>query len=98
MRFTIESVKRHNSETVRVLISLDPKEWSAIRKSGNLGHFYCTEIGNELYRNYGGLRAYNPTVNDRDRAVNGKKWLCFYYTDNTWTAAPDNVILFRRRA
>lgn len=91
MSFKIVSVSRVSEETVSVKVRMDAKAWLKAKRDKALGALYGVDISNEVYRTFG-VKAYNPTVADRDNASGGIKWITLYYADNTWTNAPNNVI------
>lgn len=89
--FKIISVERINDSRVKVYVRIDAIEWAKLKKKGQLGSLYSTDISNSVYRAYG-VNAQYPTVSDRDNARGGIKWVTLYYNDTNWIPAPDNVI------
>lgn len=66
---------------------MDAKIW----RKADKGALYGIDVSNEVFRQYG-VKAYNPSVSDRDRASGGLKWIDLYYIDETWSEPPNNVI------
>lgn len=91
MQFKIVSIERVSQGQVKVRVRMDAKAWLKARRAGALGQLYGVDISNAAYRQCG-VKAYNPTVSDRERAQGGIKWLELYYHDESWAPAPDNVI------
>jgi hypothetical protein len=89
--FKITSVSRDYNDQVKVRVRVDAKYWNGMKKRGQLGCLYGIDISNECYKVHG-VKAYNPTVSDKDRASGGLKWITLYYTDPLWRQAPDNVV------
>ena len=88
--FQINNVRRIDAETVLVTVTMDAKAWTKARSKG-LGMLYGIDISNAVYREYG-IKAYNPTVADRDRAKAGIKTIQLYYADSVWIPKPNNVV------
>ena len=91
--FEILSVERRDAETVHVRVRIPVKAWNKARRDG-LGSLYGVDISNAVHRAYG-VKAYNPSVADRQRAMAGFKFISLYYQDATWTS---NVIRVDFRA
>jgi hypothetical protein len=91
MQFKIVSIENVASTSFKVRVRMDAKEWLKIKKQNGLGMLYGVDISNEVHSQTG-IKAYNPSVSDQDRAQGGIKWLTLYYTDATWTPAPNNVV------
>lgn len=81
--YSINSVRRIDSQTVRVSIQCDAKAWSKLRDAGDLGSLYGIDVSNEVYKTYG-IKAYNPSVSHNDRARRGVKSIDLFYTDSQW--------------
>lgn len=94
MEFQIKSVNRISSDTVRVVVTMDAKVWRKACKSYgsmSLGCLYGVDISNAVSQGYG-VKAWNPTVNDVERASKGIKTLILFYNDTDWAATPNNLI------
>jgi len=89
--FRIVSVERSYQDTVKVRVRLDAKVWAKLKKANQLGQLYGIDISNAVSREYG-VKAYQPTVADRDNARGGIKWIDLWYNDATWRQAPDNIV------
>ena len=89
--FRIVSVERSYQDTVKVRVRLDAKLWAKIKKADQLGQLYGIDISNAVSREYG-VKAYQPTVADKDKARGGLKWIDLWYNDATWRQAPDNIV------
>lgn len=81
--FDIQSVERYSADTVRVVVTMIADVWKQYQKLGHLGQLYGVDVSNEVYRSYG-VKAYNPTVADRDKASGGVKTITLYYADADW--------------
>lgn len=89
--FKVINIVRLSAELVTVTVSMCSKEWCKTRAKGNLGQLYGIDISNTLYHEFG-IRAYMPSVGDRERASSGVKTITLTYQDREWTPAPNNVI------
>lgn len=77
--FNVSSVRRIDSETVSVTITMEVKAWSKADK----GTLYGIDVSNAIHREYG-VQAYYPSVSDKDRARCGIKTITLYYRDAVW--------------
>ncbi len=99
--FKLKSIQRVNEVSVKVCVEMDAGEWTKAKRDNALGQLYGIDISNEVYH-LTGVKAYEPSVNDRNRSKDGIKLIELYYQDTVWQPAPDNVIIVdfvaRRRA
>lgn len=65
--------------TYIVTVQINVKDWTRLRNKGQLGALYGIDISNKVYQINRDIRAYNPTVSDRGRAVNGMKTITLEY-------------------
>ena len=90
--FKINSISRFSSDTVKVSITCNVKDWNTCKRKGQLGSLYGIDISNAVYQMHG-VKASNPTVSDDKRAsMTGVKSIDLYYRDSEWSAPIDNVI------
>lgn len=92
--FSIVTVSKISSDTVRVLLTIDAKVWHKARKGkGAYGVecLYNVDLSDAVREQYG-VDTHNPTVDDTRRAVSGIKTLVLFYNDAAWLPAPENVI------
>jgi hypothetical protein len=88
--FQVKNIVRVDSETVKVTVTMDAKEFNKAKKQG-LGQLFGIDISNHVFREYG-IKAYNPSVDGiKSRAVQGVKTLQLYYKDDAWVYN-DNVV------
>lgn len=89
--FNIIRIYRDSLSTVRIDVAIDAKAWRSAKAKGHLGQLYGVDISNAVYRAFS-VKAYQPTVSDRQRAVKGVKTVSLWYQDATWIDKPSNVI------
>lgn len=89
--FRIKNVQRIASDMVQVTVTMENKTWAKHRAKGNLGALYGVDISNHAYKEYG-VKAYNPTVCDRDNAAKGIKTIKLIYTDSDWSDVSAEII------
>lgn len=92
--FSIKSVSKISSDTVRVTVTMYAKDWHKANRSlgsNGLGCLYGIDISNAVHEQYG-VKSSNPTVDDSLRAVNGVKTLVLFYNDPAWVELANNVI------
>lgn len=73
-----------------VTVTMPAKYWLGMKKLGRLGMLYGVDISNAVHREHG-IRAYNPTVEDRKRSVKGIKTVTLTY----YNAVPEVKPTFR---
>ena len=59
-------------------VAMPVKDWAKAKRLGQLGMLYGVDISNTLYREHN-VQAYNPTVDDRQRASQGVKIIRLVY-------------------
>jgi hypothetical protein len=84
--FKIVSIERVSDGQVKVRVRMDSKAWHAAKRAKQLGSLYGVDISNMAYRMHG-VKAHNPSVSDKTRAMGGIKWIDLYYADETWQDA-----------
>lgn len=89
--FDIQKVRRINTDTVEVIVTMEAKLWTKYRNSGWLGSLYGIDISNAVYK-LEGIKAYCPSVGDSDRAKAAVKTISLCYADTAWIPAPNNVV------
>lgn len=92
MQFEIKGIVDRDDEYglsyTSVRVAINAKDWAKAKKNGHLGQLYGVDISNQLHREYG-IPAYNPTVDDKARAVKGIKTISLTYYG---TAKPKPVL------
>lgn len=91
IQFKIETVRRISNELVECVALVNADYWKREKAKGRLGVLYGIDLSNAIYHEFG-VKAYCPSVGDRDRARNGVKRITLTYQDSAWNDAPDNVI------
>ena len=69
----------YGHEFTTVTIEMPVKDWTRARNKGQLGALYGVDVSNHLRREHGLTYAYNPTVEDKARAVKGIKRIKLHY-------------------
>ena len=92
MEFEIKGIVERDDEYgnsfTSVRVTIDAKVWAKAKKNGHLGFLYGVDISNQLHTKHG-IPAYNPTVDDKARAVKGIKTISLTYYK---TAKPKPVL------
>lgn len=62
-----------------VLVDVDAKEWSKLKRAKDLGSLYGIDIGNAVSKINPMIPAWNPMVDDKRNAKNGVKSITLEY-------------------